>query len=55
MEPLNLVTADDPVTVARHAKEHSMLDTDGWRKLRRTAKREKMLTRPVNQAKLRFF
>lgn len=52
MEPLNLVTADDPVTVARCAEEHCVLDTDGWRRLKRTAEREKVPTRLVNQAKL---
>ena len=54
-EPLNVVTADDPVTVALCAKENRMLDTDGWKNLRRTARREKALTRLVNQAKLRSF
>ena len=34
MEVLNLVAADDPVTVARHAEEHDMLDTNGWKRLR---------------------
>ena len=52
MEPLNLVTADDPVTVARHAKEHSMLDTDGWSGLKRMAKQEKVSDGLVNQVKL---
>ena len=47
--------ADNPVTVARCAKENDILDTEGWRKLKRMAKREKMLTRLVNQAKLRSF
>ena len=55
MEPLNLVIADDPVTVACYAKENNMLDTEGWRRLKRMAEREKVLTRPVNQAKLRSF
>ena len=49
------MTADDPVTAAQHAKENGMLNTDGWKNLRRTAKREKVLTRSVNQAKLRSF
>ena len=55
MEPLNLVTADDPVTVARHAKEHNMLETDGRKRRKRTAERDKVLNRLVNQAKLRSF
>ena len=55
MEPLNLMAADDPVTAASCAKENSMLETEGWRKLKRTAKREKALTRLANQAKLRSF
>ena len=52
MEPLSLVTADDPVTVATHAEENDMLDTNGWRRLKRIAKREKVLNRLANQAKL---
>ena len=52
MEPLNLMTADNPVTVASHEKENNMLDTEGWRRLKRMAEREKALTRLVNQAKL---
>ena len=42
------MTADNPVTVASHAKANNMLDKEGWRKLKRMAKREKVLTRPVN-------
>ena len=54
-EPLNILVADNPVTAAQRAKENKMLDTDGWKNLRRTARREKVLTRPVNQAKLGSF
>ena len=52
MEPLNLVTGDDPVTIAKHAKEHNMLDTNGWKRLKRTAKKDKVLNRLVNQTSL---
>ena len=54
-EPINLIKEDDPVTLAAYAKEHNLLETDGWKSLNRYAKREKKLKRLVNQAKLRSF
>jgi len=54
-EPLDAIIADDPVTCAIYAKENGLLDTPGWKKLKRIAKREKVFTRMVNQAKLRSY
>ena len=54
-EPLNLIIADDPLTVAQYAKDNNLLDTPGWKRLKRIASREKKLSRLINQAKLRSF
>ena len=50
-EPLNMVSKDDPVTLAAYAKDHDLLETPGWKFLRRIAKREKVLKRMLNQAR----
>ena len=39
MEPLNLVIADGPVTVACYARENNMLDTEGWRRLKENSQK----------------
>ena len=52
---MNIIIADNPVTVAKCAKEHGLLDTDGCKQLKRTAKRERAPERLVKQAKLRSF
>lgn len=54
-EPLGTIAADDPVSCAIYAREHDLLDTDGWKRFRRDARREKKFKRMVNQAKLRSF
>ena len=54
-EPLKIIAADDPVTCAIYAKEHGLLDQPGWKQFKFIAKREKVFTRMVNQAKLRSF
>jgi hypothetical protein len=33
-EPLSVIAADDLVTCAIYAKEHDLLDTEGWKRLR---------------------
>jgi hypothetical protein len=38
-----------------YAREHGLLDTPGWKRFKRIAKREKVLRRAVNQAKIRSF
>ena len=54
-EPLQLIAADDPVTCAIYAKEKGLLDTPGWKRFGKIAKRQKKLLRLTNQAKLRSF
>jgi hypothetical protein len=54
-EPLHIIAADDPVTCAIYAKDHGLLDTDGWKRFRSLAKRAKKMLRMVNQSKLRSY
>jgi hypothetical protein len=54
-EPLSVIAADDPVTCAIYAREHGLLDQDGWKKFKRIARREKKMLRMINQAKLRSY
>jgi hypothetical protein len=54
-EPLNTMTADDPVTYAEYATENNLLDIDGWKQLRRLAKNENKLKCRINQAKLKSY
>ena len=54
-EPLNSIKASDPVTLALYAKENNLLDTDGWKGLRRHAKGTKKMMRIIKQIKLRSF
>ena len=50
-EPLSDVIAADPVTLAVYAKENDLLDTPGWKKLKRYARRAKKLLRMVKANK----
>lgn len=52
-EPLKIIAADDPVTVARYAKENNLLDLEGWKRFKRLAKRDGKMIRMMNQARLR--
>ena len=54
-EALAIIEADDPVTCALYAKRNDLLDTPGWVRFKRIAKREGKLLRMVNQAKLRSY
>ena len=47
--------ADDEVTVAKYAKEKGLLETRGWKQLKRLANRTIKLDRLIKQAKLRSF
>jgi hypothetical protein len=51
-EPLSVLKKDDPVTCAKYAKENDLLETAGWKSLKRIAKRTKLYERMVKQAKL---
>ena len=52
-EPLTLISKDDPITCAVYAKIHDLLDTTGWRHLKRYAKTSKRLIRAVKQSRNR--
>eukprot|EP00977_Amphora_coffeiformis_P016109 scaffold4889_cov136-Amphora_coffeaeformis.AAC.2 len=50
-ESRSMIMATDPVTLAVYAKEHGLLKTPGWKKLKKYARRTKKLMRMVNQNK----
>ena len=52
-EPLTLISKDDPMTCAVYAKKHDLLDTTGWKHLKRYAKTSKRLIRAVKQSRIR--
>ena len=52
-EPLTLISKDDPTTCAVYAKKHDLLDTTGWKYLKRYAKTSKRLIRAVKQSRIR--
>jgi hypothetical protein len=43
-EPLDIIRKDDPITVAQYAEDYGLLDTPGWKKLKRFVKNKRMLT-----------
>ena len=52
-EPLTLISKDDPITCAVYTKKHDLLDTTGWKHLKRYAKTSKRLIRAVKQSRIR--
>ena len=52
-EPLTLISNDDPITCAVYAKKYDLLDTTGWKHLKRYAKTSKRLIRAVKQSRSR--
>ena len=52
-ESLTLISKDDPITCAVYAKKHDLLDTTGWKHLKRYAKTSKRLIRAVKQSRIR--
>ena len=52
-EPLTLISKDDPITCAVYAKKHDLLDTTGWKHLKRYTKTSKRLIRAVKQSRIR--
>ena len=48
-EPLNLIAKDDPITLARYAKEHNLLDLPGWKFLRKAARQVNSMTMKAKQ------
>jgi hypothetical protein len=51
-EPPDRIMKDDPITVAHYAEDHGLLDTPGWKKLKRFVKDKKTFARMLKQAKL---
>ena len=51
-ETLTLISKDDPITCAVYAKKHDLLDTTGWKHLKRYAKTSKRLIRAVKQSRI---
>jgi hypothetical protein len=54
-EPLSVIAADNPVTCAVYAREHDLLDVEGWRRFWNLAKCEKHFLRLVKQAKMKSY
>ena len=52
-EPLTLISKDDLITCAVYTKKHDLLDTTGWKNLKRYAKTSKRLIRAVKQSRIR--
>ena len=52
-EPQTLISKDDPITCAVYAKKHDLLDTTGWKHLKRYAKTSKRLIRAAKQSRIR--
>ena len=50
-EPLLLMATTDPVTLARYAKYNDLLETPGWKRFKRIAKRKKKYIWMVRQAR----
>jgi hypothetical protein len=51
-EPLNVMAKAYPLTCARYAEDHDLLDTPGWKSLKGIASRKVKFARMVKQAKL---
>ena len=49
-EPLRMMAEDDPVTVAKYAKDHNLLNVSGFKRFKRLASREKKFIRMLRQA-----
>jgi hypothetical protein len=54
-EPLLVIAADNPVTCAVYAREHDLLDVEGWKRFRNLAKHEKHFLHLIKQAKMKSY
>ena len=52
-EPLNVIAGTDPVTVADYAKAKDLLDTPGWKRLKKYVRRPQIRARIAKQVALR--
>ena len=50
-EPLGIVSKDDALTCADYARKHGLLDTPGWKFLRKHGRRTQKLKRMLKQAR----
>ena len=48
-----MIATDDPITCAEYASDNGLLDTLGWKRLRKFVRNKKTLDRMVKQARLR--
>jgi hypothetical protein len=51
-EPLSVMAKADPITCAHYAQAHDLLDTPGWKSLKRIATRTVKFARMIRQSKL---
>ena len=49
-EPLSMLIKDDPVSCAKYAKDNDLLEVDGWKRLKKIARRQKVLARMLKQS-----
>ena len=54
-EPFDTIYEDDAISLALYARDNNLLETAGWKRLKRFTKRKKKMNRLINQAKLRSF
>ena len=54
-EPISKIHQDDPITLAKYAKDNDLLDTVGWKRCKPHARRTVKLNRLIKQVKLRSF
>jgi len=52
-EPLTVFSKDDPLAAAKYAKTNDLLETTGWKHLKRIANRPKKMKRMLSQAVLK--
>ena len=50
---MSVIAADDPITGAAYAKGKNLYNLDGWKRFRHLIKKEKQLTRSIEQSKIR--
>ena len=48
-----MITTDDPITCAEYAMENDLLNTLGWKRLRKFARNKEKLDKMIKQARLR--
>jgi hypothetical protein len=53
--PLNIMIQDNKVTMTQYGINNDLIDTEGWRGLRKLARKDNMRKRLINQAKLRSY